>query len=597
VAKIPEQFIQQVLSATDIVEFIGQYVALKKKGKEFAGLCPFHQDNNPSMYVTPVKQMFKCFVCGAGGNALRFLMDYEKVTFPDAVRALADRVGLEMPSDYAPSAPRGDGLDKRTLFGVAAWAKQFYRDQLFSPAGKAALAYAKDRGLTDETIEQFELGFAPDAWDGLTQGARRKGYTAQQLVEAGLAAPRQQGDGVYDRFRNRLMFPIQDLSGRVVGFGGRALAADERAKYINSPESILFDKSNQMFAMDVARDAIRNSRQAIVVEGYMDAIVAIQSGVPNVVATLGTALTAGHVRQLAHFASDVVLVFDADVAGASAADRALDEFIAQNISVRVSSIPEGKDPADFCLAQSGQAFIDHIAGAPDAMDHMLQRHMAAYRDAGGNLADRGRVVESFLEKVVTSGAYGAIDNVRRGQLVQHIAHLLNLSAGELQQRMNQLGRRITTRSQQPTEGTEAPAQQEYTKRPLVERQVLEVLINAPELFDSIVERMGPSDFSDPGLRLVAEQIWRLGENGPWHLDQLLANERITAMGALVSDLATNGERRGNLEATLTGSVDAIVRRRDNVEIEALKADASDDALRKLTARLRDGDPRRKPKIQ
>jgi len=543
VAKIPEQFIQQVLSATDIVEFIGQYVALKKKGKEFVGLCPFHQDNNPSMYVSPVKQMFKCFVCGAGGNSLRFLMDYEKVTFPDAVRALADRAGLAMPTEYEPARPRTDGCDKRTLFGVAAWAKQFYRDQLFSPAGKAALAYAKDRGLTDETIDRFALGFAPDAWDGLTQAARRKGYSAKQLVEAGLAAPRQQGDGVYDRFRNRLMFPIQDLSGRVVGFGGRALAADERAKYINSPESILFDKSNQMFAFDAARDAIRNSRQAIVVEGYMDAIVAIQSGVPNVVATLGTALTAGHVRQLAHFASDVILVFDADVAGANAADRALDEFIAQNVSVRVASIPEGKDPADFCLARGGEAFIEHLTS-----------------------------------------------------VLQHIAHLLNLSAGELQQRMNQLSRRVTTRSQQPdVAGT--PTQQDYTKRPLVERQVLEVLLNAPDLFDHVVERIGPSDFTDPALRLVAEQIWRLGENGPWHLDQLLANERITELGSLVSELTTTGEHRGNYEPTLIGAADAMVRRRDNAELEALKADASDDALRQLTARLRDGDPRRRPKIR
>jgi DNA primase len=596
VAKIPEQFIQQVLSATDIVEFIGQYVALKKKGKEFAGLCPFHQDNNPSMYVSPVKQMFKCFVCGAGGNVLRFLMDYEKVSFPDAVRALADRAGLAMPTEYEPARPRTDGCDKRTLFGVAAWAKQFYRDQLFSPSGKATLAYAKDRGLTDETIDRFALGFAPDAWDGLVQAARRKGYSAKQLVEAGLAAPRQQGDGVYDRFRNRLMFPIQDLSGRVVGFGGRALAADERAKYINSPESILFDKSNQMFAFDVARDAIRNSRQAIVVEGYMDAIVAIQSGVPNVVATLGTALTAGHVRQLAHFASDVILVFDADVAGANAADRALDEFIAQNVSVRVASIPEGKDPADFCLARGGQAFIEHLANAPDAMDYMLQTHLNAYRDAGGNLADRGRVVESFLERIVASAAYGAIDNVRRGQLLQHIAHLLNLSAGELQQRMNQLSRRVTTRSQQP-DAAGTPVQQEYTKRPLVERQILEVLLNAPDLFDHVVERIGPNDFTDPALRLVAEQIWRIGENGPWHLDQLLANERITELGSLVSELTTTGEHRGNYEPTLIGAADAMVRRRDNAELEALKADSSDDALRQLTARLRDGDPRRRPKIR
>ncbi len=589
--RIPEQFIQQVLQATDIVEFIEQYLTLTKRGKEYVGLCPFHDDRKPSLNVSPVKQIYKCFSCNAGGNAARFMMDFEKVSFPEAVRALAERANLAMPVDVdvKPVAP---GMSKNDLLELVAFAAKFYQVQLAGPAGKAALEYARSRGLTDETINRYGLGYAPDSWDALAGAARRKGYRENQLIAAGLIARRDEGSGCYDRFRNRLMFPILDLSGRAIAFGGRALAADERAKYINSPESPLFDKSNQMYALNWSRDAIRTSKQAVVVEGYLDALIPIQFGVENVVATLGTALTSGHVRQLSHFAGEVVLVFDADVAGAAAAERAMEEFIAQQVGVRVATVPTGKDPADFCLSQGAEAFKTLIAEAPDAMQYVLDRHMAAYRQAGNNLADRQRIIEAFLQLIVNSASYGAIDSVRRGQLAQHIGHMLNVSAADLQQQMQRLARRTTTRSRTPTSVRPLAAD-----APLMERHVIEVLLNAPQLFDQAAERIDPADFTDPPLCTVAQHIWQKAATGHLHLDELLANEQMTALGPLLTELIATGEHRGNYEATLTGAVDEITRRRHVAEIDALKADDSDDALRKLTQHLRQADLRRTPRIK
>lgn len=588
-AKIPEQFIQQVLQATDIVEFIGQYLTLTKRGKEYLGLCPFHDDRRPSLNVSPVKQIYKCFACQAGGNAIRFLMDFEKITFPEAVRSLAQRANMNMPVEVD-TTPASPGMKKNDLLEIVALAQEYFKAQLRSPTGKAALDYARSRGLSDDTIQRFHLGYAPDSWDALASAARRKGYRDSQLIAAGLAAPREDG-GCYDRFRNRLMFPIYDLSGRTIAFGGRALSSEERAKYINSPETPLFDKSSQMYAINWSRDAIRQTRQAIVVEGYLDALIPIQCGVHNVVATLGTALTGRHVRQLAHFAGEVVLVFDADQAGAAAAQRALEEFIAQQVSVRVATIPAGKDPADFCLSHGGEAFKTLIADAPDAMQYVLDRHMAAYRDAGSNLADRRRIIEDFLQLIVNSAAYGAIDQVRRGQLAQHVGHLLNVPAVDLQQQMQRLARRSTTRSQAPT-----PAAALSAGAPLAEREIIEVLLNAPQLFDHAAERMDPDDFTDPGLRAIALHIWQKGGQGRLHLDELLANEQMITLGPLITELVAAGERRANYQATLVGAVDEIVRRRSTREVDALKTADSDDALRKLAQHLRHDDMRRTPRI-
>jgi DNA primase len=600
VPRFPEHFVHQVQQATDIVDLVSQYVALKRRGREFLGLCPFHQDKKPSLNVSPSKQIFKCFACGAGGSAFNFVMLYDQVAFPEAVRMLADRANIPLPETTGQSAPPG-GVGRSDLAGAMTFAMDFYRKSLRTPAGANALEYARQRELSEESLERFGVGYAPEAWDSLLLAARRAGFGEKQLVAAGLAVRRESGTGCYDRFRNRLMFPIIDAGGRVVAFGGRALSEQDRAKYLNSAESPLFDKSRQLFGLNWSREGIVSSGQAIVAEGYLDVLIPLQAGVANIVATLGTSLTEGHVRLLSRYASDVVLLFDADTAGAAAADRAMELFLAQQVRVRVATIPAGKDPCDYCLAEGGDALRTLVDSAPDALQYAWDRRRTQLEQAGSNLADRRRVVEDFLRLIASSSAYGAIDEVRKGQLAQHIGHLLNIPQASLQEMMRRLTRRqrAQTSAAEPTQATSSPEAGKLTG--LVERQILEVLVNRPDLFDVAAERLTPRDFEVEPLRRIAEVLWSLCAAGREGLDDLLSSEELADLGGLVAHLATEGERRGNHEGTLDGAIEALLRRRGVRELEALKAAGyqDDETLRRIQRTLR-GDPnqpRRRPMIR
>jgi len=595
VARFSDQFVQQVAQATDIVELVGQYVALTKRGREYVAVCPFHDDHKPSMYVSSAKQIFKCFACGAGGGVFQFLILYEKLSFPEAVRTLADRAHIPLPQEASePQAPQG--LSKTELAEVLAFAAQFFRGALRSKGGREALEYAHGRGLTDESIQRFGLGYAPVGWEALLGAARGKGFRDAQLVAAGLAVPRDSG-GCYDRFRNRLIFPILDVSGKVIAFGGRALDPADRAKYLNSAESILFDKSSHLYALNWSREAIVSSRQVGVVEGYLDAIVPLQAGVGNVVATMGTALTERHVRVLSRYAREVILVFDADVAGAAAAERALELFLAQRIDVRVATLPAGQDPCDYTLAEGPEAFARLLAEAPDALRYAWDRRQAQWQAAGGNLADRHDIVQEFLRLIVSSTAFDAIDEVRRGQLAQHIGHLLNISATDLQQQMRRMARGLRRTGRSPG-GPEAGGRELDRPAAHIERNLLEVLVNRPDLFDLAAERIDPSDFQDPRLRTLAECVWAMGQAGRLSLEELLAAEAMSPWGALLTDLAEAGERRGNFEETLHGALSSLLRRREKEELQQSKMGGyTEEILEGIQRRHQTGDVRRTTRIE
>ncbi|MGC9454564.1 MAG: DNA primase [Phycisphaerae bacterium] len=584
-----EQFIQQVAQSTDIVDLVSEVVALKKRGREFVGLCPFHDDHTPSLYVSPAKQIYKCFACGAGGGVYQFVMQQENLSFPEAVRALAERANIPLPAERTTQQA---GPSKSDLVRACTFAARFYREQLRSPTGKAALEYARGRGLSEKSIERFGLGYAPDARNALAQAARKAGFREELLLAAGLVARRDDG-GYYDRFRNRLMFPIIDLQGRVIAFGGRALDNEQRAKYLNSPETSIYDKSAQLYALNWARQGISRDGLAVVAEGYLDALIPLQEGKDNVVATLGTSLTDRHVRLLSRFARKVVLVFDADTAGAAASERALELFLAQKLDVRVATIPSGKDPCDFCLSEGGEAFSQLVEQAPDALEYVWQRRREALADSDATPAQRQQALEDFLRIVVSSSTYGAIDEVRRGQLAQHIAHLLNIPAHDLQQQMRRLGRRVRRASRTTTDDSSS---QEPVD--LAQRQVLEVLLNRPDLYDHAAERIGPEDFSDPRLRRIAEAVWQLAEKDRLTLEELLSREDLAELGSLAAELASASEQRGNDEQTLAGAVEHIAVRRHRREIEELKlrSRTDDEALRRLGNHHRNPDPRRYPKI-
>ncbi len=438
----------RVLDATDIVRLVGDHVALKPKGREFVGRCPFHDDHSPSMYVVPQKGIFYCFACGAGGNALDFVMRHHKMEFIEALQHLAERAGVELtprprarkdgPSGIDEGA-EGATLTRAELVEANRFTSDFFRT-VFRHAehGRLARETCERRGISPEMIEAFAVGAAPDRWDGLTLTASQKGVRASALRAVGLTKDRERGQGVYDAFRNRLMFPIQDQMGRVIGFGGRRLNDEDEPKYINSPESPLFEKSKTLYGFGQAFRAIQESRVAVVVEGYIDVIACHQAGVKNVVATLGTALTGEHARVLQRVCDSVVLVFDGDDAGARAADRAVEVFFAQPVDVRIATLSAtgAKDPDELLKREGGrEAFERAIEQAVDALEYRFAR--VRDRVASLGLSARARAVEEDLERLAHLGL-SRVSPIRRRLVVRKLAGIAGVSEGEVLESMKRL---------------------------------------------------------------------------------------------------------------------------------------------------------------
>ncbi len=367
-----QEVIDEVKDRVDIAEFIGSYVHLKKSGRNYVGLCPFHKEKTPSFTVSPGRQMFYCFGCGAGGDVLAFLMKKDGLSFPEALKTLAARVGIELAGEEESPVARRQREGKDRLYQLGAIAASFYyRILMRHPAGAAARAYLQQRGVKGETARLFELGYAPDTGTALVHYLRRQGYSPQEIDQAGLSSSRPPA-GAADRFRGRLMFPIKDSRGRVIGFGGRILG-EGQPKYLNSPETTLFHKGRHLYGLHLALPGIRRQKQAILVEGYMDMIAAWQHGIDNAVASLGTALTPEQARELQKHAREVVIAYDADTAGQAATLRGLDILGGAGLQVRVLQLPEGKDPDEFMAARGAEAFRQLVEASQSLMEFRIDR--------------------------------------------------------------------------------------------------------------------------------------------------------------------------------------------------------------------------------
>jgi DNA primase len=379
--------IEAVKERADIVDVVGEHVVLKKKGREYVGICPFHEDTSPSMTVSPAKQFYYCFSCGAGGNAIKFLMEHQRLSFSDVVLELARKYQLPIETLDGPQQERlRKQLSRREqLHRVLTLAAGWFRSQLRAPEGAAALTYLREgRGLSEATLEAFELGFAPDRWDGLLSHLQQvEGLGPELLEEAGLVVPRkgassQDGRGFYDRFRGRVMVPIKDRQGRVIGFGGRSLDGGE-PKYLNSPETEVFEKGKHLFGLDKAAAAIRKDDRAVVVEGYFDVIALHAAGITNAVASLGTALSSQQITQLCRCCEGrrMVLNFDSDGAGVRAAQRAIGEVeqlaLQGQLELRVLQLPSGKDPDEFLKSQGAGDYRALLDQAPLWLDWQIEQ--------------------------------------------------------------------------------------------------------------------------------------------------------------------------------------------------------------------------------
>jgi len=406
----------KVLDAVDIVELIGERISLTRKGKDFVGLCPFHADHRPSLSVSPTKQIFKCWSCGAGGDAIKFVQMQQRVEFREALAILARRAGIELQS-------AGAAL-REELRRALAWARTHFQRTLRQPAGRTALDYARSRGISEESIERFELGCAADSWDDLLTAGTRAGLSREVLQQAGLVAANEAGR-TYDRFRGRLIFPICDPLGRPIAFGGRALG-DDPAKYLNSPESPLFHKSRALYPLHLARPAIERSREVIVVEGYIDALLLHQFGFANVVATLGTALTDAHVKLLTPLADVICMCFDSDEAGLRAAERAVEIALRQRVEVRVVLMHAGEDPADCVIRTGADGFRARLQSAVAALEFKWRSTLAVFHGRG----ERGKreALESFLQFVGRATLSGGVGLLEQGLLVRKLSDLLALPA-------------------------------------------------------------------------------------------------------------------------------------------------------------------------
>ena len=495
--QIPQRFIDDLLSRVDVVEVVGERVQLKKAGRNYSGLCPFHQEKTPSFTVSADKQFYHCFGCGAHGNALRFLMEYDKLPFPEAVEQLAGRLGLEVPREGADD-PRAREREKKRDQGVnlLELAARFYRERIAMQDGQAAQRYLSERGLSPEVVKTYGIGYAPSGWDALKQHLSERGVSEAVQVEYGLLINHEASGRTYDRFRDRVMFPIRDLRGRVIAFGGRVLG-DAKPKYLNSPETPVFHKGRELYGLYEARQSPDKLEQLVLVEGYMDVVALAQFGVRNAVATLGTATTEDHLRRLFRMVSRVVFCFDGDRAGRQAASRALETVLPQMIDGREARflfLPEGDDPDDLVRREGAQAFKDRVTCAMPLSEFLFEQ-AAQGRDLN---AVEGR--ERFASQVLAALSK-VPEGMLRSLLFEELSRRSGLREVQLSSLLQQQEARRLTASPPPGEvydgvsvdsASQAQAQASAKKHDTQRRgvlspvaQVIQLLLHEPTLVEVV----------------------------------------------------------------------------------------------------------------
>jgi DNA primase len=491
-----DDLISRVRDRVDIVDLVSGYVSLKKTGKNHTGLCPFHTEKTPSFSVNPDKQIFHCFGCGAGGDVFKFIELQEGLNFPEAVRKLAERSGITLPADSRSRQENKRSDDERAaLLAVVAEAANYYRQELDGPAGSHARAYLAKRGVSAAVIKTFGLGYARSEWEGLLRHLKHKGYTSGQLEKAGLVVKRSEAEGHYDRFRGRIMFPIRDIAGNIIAFGGRVMD-DSLPKYLNSSETPLYSKSNTLYCLDAAKDAGRKQGYFIIVEGYLDAIACHQFGVRNAVATLGTALTEGHLRLMRRFADKLVLIFDPDPAGVKASLRGFDLFVASGMKVNVVSLPDNDDPDTFLQKHGPEVFAARLRQSVKFMDFVLAQVVTKGTAASidEKVAKAGEMLE-FIAKLPSG--------IERDYYLKKTAEALDLDEAVLRQEMPKQGKHAT-----------APASAKLSTslrghRPKAEEILIHLMLKDESIARSLQTQLKPRDFTDPLFRRAVERIFEV----------------------------------------------------------------------------------------
>ena len=519
---------EQIRAASDIVDVIGSYVPLKRAGANFVALCPFHKEKTPSFNVNPNRQIFHCFGCHKGGDVFEFVKEYENIDFPEAMRRLADRAKIPLEYEKNPGEQQSRHLKER-LLQVHDQIAQRWQSALANEAcGQIARDYLGRRGVSDEAVKLFRLGYAPELWDDTVNWAKSKGHELALVEQAGLILRKQDGDSYYDRFRGRLMFPICDEQGRVIGFSGRILTGDEKtAKYVNSPETPIFTKSKVFFGLDKSKRAVLEAGSVIVCEGQLDLIACFMAGVQNVVAPQGTAFTADHARILKRYAEEVVLCFDSDEAGQNATVRALDHLLASGLAVRVAVVPAPHDPDSFIKASGGPAFKQLIDHAPGFFDYYLNRLCATNEVT----TDKGRlgVLHGMAEAVHKTGNRVLID-----KYAQKTALRLGVTPDAVRAEFKKL-----SRVKVPAPEAEEPPVEESASSPRPathEYWVLKLLLSHDDLVVWAAAHLDPGWVQHSVVRQIVAQRLAAHANQSWSsLAAFLDQCEVPQMRSLITE--------------------------------------------------------------
>ena len=510
-----DDIIEEVRSKNDIVDVVSQYVKLTRKGSSYFGLCPFHNEKTPSFSVTPGKQMYYCFGCGAGGNVFNFIMEYENYTFGEALKHLADRAGVELPKMEYSKEVRQKAQEKAELLEINKQAAQYFYYQLRTDKGYRGYEYLKDRGLSDETMRKFGLGYSDKFSDGLYRFLKSKGYSDECLRESGLFNVDER-HGMYDKFWNRVIFPIMDVNNRVIGFGGRVMG-DAKPKYLNSPETKIFDKSRNLYGLNIARTT--RKKYLILCEGYMDVIAMHQAGFNNAVASLGTALTSGHASLLKRYTQEVLLLYDSDEAGIRAALRGIPILREAGVNSRVVSLKPYKDPDEFIKNMGPEEFEKRLDEAKDSF--LFRVSVAEDEFSMDEPQGQNRFFERCAEMLLELK-----DELERNLYIDAVVKIYRgrygISSEDLRKRVNTLALKGTPAEHriQPKSGTSEKKKRESASD-TSQKLMLTWLVTYPGIFDKVAQYLTPEDFVVPLYREVAQMLFQQRKEGEVNPARLL----------------------------------------------------------------------------
>ncbi len=543
---IPEDKISEIKNTVDIVDIISDSVLLKKKGRNFVGLCPFHSEKTPSFTVSSDKQIFHCFGCGTGGNAFNFLMKQEGLTFPEAARTLAKRYGIDIPTRALSPEQRRAISQKERLLEINKLALDYFRHALIDTvAGKQALSYLNQRGFSRKIVDHFNLGYAPKGWDNLMRFFAKKHISPSLLETAGLVVARKNSPGFYDRFRERIIFPIIDINMKVVGFGGRVMD-DSDPKYLNSPETPVYNKSKTLYGLHISKDKCRTDKGVYIVEGYLDLMALHQHGIENAVATLGTALTVEHVRLMTRYVQRMILVYDSDEAGIRSAQRCIDTFWKEHVNFQredvfreekadthILVLPDGHDPDSYLFEFGSEAFLETASRAPGIISFLIERAIARY---GVSTEGKIRIVAELQSSLAAIN-----DRVARSIYIKQLAELIEIDEAVLLDKIRE------TQSKKPSVG---PVHNSESGSDIIslnssgsrlEQQIIAMMLQYPHSLAEIDGQRVLDHFESDTLKSIGLMILKHQMNADEHISEFFNKIEDSNKRRMIAALAITDE--------------------------------------------------------